>query len=232
MVATLERARQLREIFGESVGAEEAEAFLHYFPRLEGRVSEITVMFADIRGFTRRSAGEPPERAVALLNRFLSVAVAAIIEQDGFCNKFLGDGLMALFGVPRPRPDHADQAVRAGCALLTGLERLNQELAEQGQAPLAVGIGIHTGPALVGCIGAALPGPDGRTRMNREFTAIGETVNLSQRVEQLTKTAGGPILVSQATRDRLLSPVPLTCMGPHTVSGYAGSLVVYRVDPG
>jgi adenylate cyclase len=116
--------------------------------------------------------------------------------------------------------------------LLTDLGRLNDELKREGQAPLAVGIGIHTGPALVGCIGATLSADGGRRHTRKEFTAIGETVNLAQRVEQLTKSCGGPVLISEVTRQRLRGPAALTCLGPQELHGWEGRMTVYRIDGG
>ncbi|HZT82263.1 MAG TPA: adenylate/guanylate cyclase domain-containing protein, partial [Gemmataceae bacterium] len=229
MCAALERAQVEREVFGEVVGPDARDEMLDS-RGLGGEVREVTVLFADIRGFTHRSAGEAPEQAVDLLNRFLTHAVAAVQGQNGHVNKFLGDGILALFGAPRKQADHADRAVRAALELLTRLERLNQELVAGSQLPLRVGIGIHTGPALVGSIGAALSGSDGKKRFRREYTAIGETVNLGQRLEQLTKTCGGPVLLSEQTRDRLNGGLPLTCLGPQRFPGYEGTLVVYRVE--
>ena len=133
------------------------DELLKRFGQLGGTVQEITVMFADIRGFTPRSADKAPEEVVELLNRFLSLAVQAVEANGGWVNKFLGDGFMALFGTPLPRDDHADAAVAAGGDLLRRLTGLNEDLARQGEAPLKIGIGIHTGQALVGCIGARYP---------------------------------------------------------------------------
>jgi adenylate cyclase len=231
MAFQLGRGEQVREQMGQMVGPDMRDFILEHCPALDGWVQETTVLFIDIRGFTRRSAGEPPERVVELLNRFLSLAVAAIKEQRGWTDKFLGDGLMALFNTPDPLPDHADRAVRAALDLLRGLEPLNAELSAQGQAPLVIGCGIHTGPALVGCIGATLSLPDGRKSVRKAFTAIGETVNLAQRLEQLTKEHGGPILLSEQTRSRLQRPTPsLVCLGPTPIPGFTGSLVVHRLE--
>lgn len=231
MAAALGRARQVRETFGQFVGPELLDELLESYPGLEGEVREVTVLFADIRGFSRRSAGESPERAVALLNQFLTLAVATIHEQGGWVNKFLGDGLMALFGAPRRCTDHADRAVRAALRLMMGLEKLNQLLAVQHQAPLAVGVGIHSGPALVGCVGAALTLPDGHPWVRREYTAIGETVNLARRLEQLTKICNCPMLISEITLAQLQHEYAITCQGAHQVTGLDAPLVVYRVDP-
>jgi adenylate cyclase len=229
MTAKQARAQVLRETFGQIVHPEVRDELLERFTGLGGEVREITVLFADIRHFTWRSAGEPPERVVGLLNRFLTVAVTAIEEQGGLVNKFLGDGFMALFNAARLRTDHADLAVAAAQELLKRLEVLNQDLVRQGQAPLVIGVGMHTGPALVGCIGATVAQDDGKQRMRKEFTAIGETINLGQRLEQLTKTCGGPVLLSAQTRARLQRTVTLFAMGTHRVPGYANPLVVYRL---
>lgn len=229
MAEALGRARALRQTVGQLVRPDVLEEVVEHHPQLGGEVREVTVLFADIRGFTLRSAGEAPDRVVGLLNRFFSLAVAAVEEEGGLVNKFLGDGFMALFGVPRIDADHADRAVGAALRLLERLDRLNLDLAAAGDEPLAVGVGIHTGPALVGCIGASLPSKDGRPRLLKEYTAVGETVNLGQRVEQLTKKLGGPVLITERTRDRLKLPVPLSCLGLQKPAGSEG-IVVYRLD--
>lgn len=228
MADALGKARHMRESFGQMVHPEVRDEVLERYPGLGGEVAEVTVLFADIRGFTRRSAGEEPGRAVDLLNRFLSLAVAAIEEEGGWVNKFLGDGLMALFGAPRPRGNHADLALRASRELMKRLELLNRDLTLNNQAPLVIGIGIHTGPAVVGCIGAVLGDGEGRPLMRKEFTAIGETVNLSQRLEQLTKTCGGPILISEQTRRQFRESFLLEDLGQHDIPGHGGTLQVFR----
>jgi adenylate cyclase len=229
MAGALGRARHLSETFGQFVSPEVRDEILDR-PILGGEVVEVTVLFVDIRGFTQRTAGQPPESTVALLNRFLSLVVASVEENGGWVNKFLGDGVMALFGSPRPRSGHADLALQAATVLLERLRLLNQQLEEEAQAALIIGAGIHTGLALVGSIGAALHGRDGVARMRREFTAIGETVNLCQRLEQFTKHVAGPVLVSEATRQRLLQPFPLTCLGRQNLPGYAESMILHRLE--
>lgn len=233
MAEALGRARQVRETFGEFVSPEVSAVILDRMHGLEVSVQEVTVLFADIRGFTRRCAGEPPEQVGALLNRFLTLALRAVDEeQGGYVNKFLGDGVMVLFNATRPRDDHADLALACAHDLLANLAGLNRELEAQGQPPLALGVGIHTGPALVGCFGAVLHDAAGKVRRRREFTAIGDTVNTCQRLEQLTKRCGGPILVSEQTRQRLTRPVPLACLGAHLLPGCHAPVVVHRVEYG
>jgi adenylate cyclase len=228
MASALERGEALRETFGQFVSPAVRDEIIEHHHGLGGEVRVVTVLFVDIRGFTRRSEGQPPEASVSLLNRFLTLAVAAVEEGGGWVNKFLGDGVMALFGAPRPREEHADLALNAARDMIRRLETLNAELAREGQAPLAVGIGIHTGPALVGCVGATLPDADGRQRVRRELTAMGETVNLAQRLEQLTKSQGGPILLSAATRAALKMPADLPAVGAMSLPGLEGAVEVFR----
>jgi adenylate cyclase len=232
MAAALRQAREEHETFGQFVNPRVRDAIMEHYPGLGGEVRDITVMFADIRGFTRRSAGEPPARVVELLNLFLSLAVRAVEERGGQVNKFLGDGFMALFNAEPPCADHADRAVIAALDLLARLEDLNDELARRGQAELKVGVGIHSGPALVGCVGATLALGEGRELLRRELTAIGETVNVCQRLEQLTKVHGGPILLSEATRSRLTVEVALEALGPVAVPGLDERLPAYRAGEG
>ncbi len=228
MARELERGEHLRETFGQFVSPEVRDEVLD-LPELGGQLMAVTVLFADIRGFTRRTAGSPPRDAVDLLNRFFSAAVAAVEENGGWVNKFLGDGIMALFGAPRPRRDHPDLALEAAWDFLRRLEGVNREIESRGGERLQVGIGVHTGLALVGCVGAAGLDPNGRRRVRREFTAIGEAVNVAQRIEQLTKDLPGPILLSEETRSRLVRPHALESLGPRPLPGYAEAVVIHRV---
>jgi adenylate cyclase len=155
--------------------------------------------------------------------------VSAIEDRGGVVNKFLGDGVMAIFGAPQPQPDQADRAVEAALAMLERLSILNGELEHEGQPPLEIGIGIHTGPAIVGCVGAVLDRGNGRVMMRREFTAIGDTVNLSQRLEQLTKSLGGPILISERTREQLQCNVAMQRLGSQQIRGLEGEIEVHQV---
>jgi adenylate cyclase len=228
MARDLSRGRHVYETLGHFVGPEVRDEILQEDSRLAGKVQEITVMFADIRGFTPRAAGKNPEEVVELLSRFLSLAVQAVEGKGGWVNKFLGDGFMALFGAPRPRSGHADLAVAAARDLLQRLQGLNQDLERHGQAPLKIGIGIHTGPAVVGRIIAIVPLADGREEIRVEYTAIGETVNLTQRLEELTKICAATLLLSEATRLQLQDPPKLDCVGPQEIRG-SNPVVVYTI---
>ncbi len=170
-------------------------------------------MFVDIRNFTARSEASTPEQAVALLNVFLSEMVDVIEQRHGgIVNKFLGDGLMAMFAEWTGRADHADAAVAAGREMLQRLQDINARLRAAGEPPLAIGIGIHTGRAVVGSIGSP-------RRM--EYTAIGDAVNVASRVESLTKVVGVPLLLTDATRQALRVRLPLELLPAQQVKGHA-----------
>jgi adenylate cyclase len=232
MATALNQAWESHETLGQLVSPAVRDQILSRMTGFEVQTQEITVLFVDIRGFTARSAGASPEKIGALLNRFLTLALQSIEEKGGYVNKFLGDGVMALFGATHVQADHADLALASARELLRRLCELNAELTGQGEAPLVIGIGIHTGPALVGCFGATVQSDNGQPLMRREFTAIGETVNFCQRIEQLTKKCGGPILITEGTRARLRSDWPLECVGPQELPGAPGPMVVYKVGAG
>lgn len=151
---------------------------------------EISVLFSDIRGFTTLSETREPEEVVALLNRYFDRQVEAIFREGGTLDKFIGDAIMAFWGAPMDRPDHAHAAVLAAMAMMEQLERFKAELGDD-LAQFDIGIGIHTGPAVVGFLGS--------TR-RLDYTAIGDTVNLASRIEGETK-GRARVLVSEATRN-------------------------------
>ncbi len=156
--------------------------------RLGGVNQTITVLFADIRGFTTLSEHENPEKVVGLLNRYFTAMTQIIFEHGGTLDKYIGDGLMAIFGAPTATPNDAVNAVRAAVAMQKRLIILNEELRLAGFASINVGVGLHTGEATIGYVGS-----DQRS----EYTAIGDTVNVASRLEGAAK--GGQILVSEAT---------------------------------
>ena len=156
---------------------------------LSGHSREITVLFSDIRGFTTLSEVNTPETVVDLLNRYFTLQAEAIFGQAGTLDKYIGDAIMAFWGAPAEQPDHALRAVAAALAMSERLEAFRSSAGALGQE-LDIGIGIHSGPAVVGFIGA-----DNR----QDYTAIGDTVNLASRIEGQTKGIAR-ILVSGETR--------------------------------
>lgn len=221
MVAELREKERLRQTFGVHVGHKAMEQILARDPGLSGTEQIVTVMFVDIRSFTSRAAEGAPEKIVAVLNEFLRAMGHVVEEQhSGMINKFLGDGFMALFGAGSPSDIHADEAVQAAWKMLRRLRTLNDELSARGEPTLAIGIGINTGPAIIGSIGWA---------ERRDFTAIGNTVNLASRIEGLTKVVGETVILSEETRAALQFPTMLKQLPPQWVRGVEEPLTVWAL---
>ncbi len=158
---------------------------------LWGVEQDVTLLFCDIRGFTTMSEGRLSFDVVFLLNQFLGRMAEAIEDTGGFVDKFMGDGIMAIFGMDEPVQDGARRAIAAARAMGGALDALNQSLREELPAPLSMGIGLHTGPAILGRIGAAA-----RSETLAPLTALGATVNLASRLESKTKDLAVQTIVS------------------------------------
>ena len=156
--------------------------------KLGGVNQTITVLFADIRGFTSLSEKENPEKIVGLLNKYFSAMSEIIFAHGGTLDKYIGDGLMALFGAPTATPEDATNALKTAVTMQNRLVTLNNELEVEGFSRIQIGIGLHTGLATIGYIGS---------EQRSEYTAIGDTVNIAARLE--SNALGGQILISEAT---------------------------------
>ncbi len=201
-VAGLAERERLREAFGAYVDPEVGERVLREGVSLEGEEVEATVLFVDIRGFTALAERSSARELVALLNEFFETAVPCLTRHGGHANKFVGDGLLGVFGAPERRRDHADRAVAAAAEMA-------QLIPARFGGRVAVGIGVNSGPVVVGTVGGG-----GRV----DFTVIGDPVNTAARVEEATRETGDTVLVTAATRALLLDdrwrwgerpPVPL-----------------------
>ncbi len=197
-----------------------------------GEEREVAVLFADLRGFTRLAERRLPFDVVFLLNRWMEEMGRAVEGSGGRIDKFIGDGLMALFGVQRGAPDGCRRALDATAAMGRGLARLNDALAGELPEPLRMGVGVHVGPVVVGEIGYG---------ESRGLTAIGDAVNLASRLEQATKDHGVEAVVSLAVFEQAGRPAPATAATLHeiTVRGRQGALAIAAVaraadlaDPG
>jgi adenylate cyclase len=189
--------------------------------RLGGANQTITVLFADIRGFTSMSERENPERVVSLLNLYFTAMSEIIFAHGGTLDKYIGDGLMALFGAPTATPNDALNAVKAAVAMQRRISLLNGELIAQGLSPVSVGMGLHTGDALVGYIGS---------ERRSEYTAIGDTVNLAARLE--ANARGGQILLSEATADAIKGAFPLIAREPIVVRNRVQPVSLFELNTG
>ena len=202
----------LRTAFAGHVSPQVMRAILggRLQPDGEGERCKVTILFADIRGFTARSEKSTPEAMIALLNRYYAEVSAAIHGRGGSIDKFIGDGLMATFGVPQPLPAPERNALEAAQDMLVRLVRLNEALKAEGLEPLEIGIGIHTGEVLAGYVGS---------RKRRDFTVIGDPVNTASRLEGMSKTLGYPVVCSHEVAAAVGFAGGLVDLGPQPVKG-------------
>ena len=185
--------------------------------RLGGESQRITLLFADVRGFTTMAEKMEPREAVEVLNDFFDRMTRVIFEHDGTLDKYLGDGLMALFGAPFALQNDAEAAVRAAVNMQKSLAELNEA---SGRAPLHIGIGIHTGEAVVGFLG---------TERRMDYTAIGRQVNLAARLEASCEP--GNVLISHSTYMLVNDKVPCVPKGEIQVKGIHYPVKVYSPNP-
>ncbi|HZH32104.1 MAG TPA: adenylate/guanylate cyclase domain-containing protein [Pyrinomonadaceae bacterium] len=187
--------------------------------KLGGANQLVTVLFADVRGFTRISEHAPPERIVQILNRYFSAMTDIIFAHGGTLDKYIGDGLMALFGAPAATPQDASNALTAAVAMQRQVEVLNRELRAADLYEISVGIGLHTGEATVGYIGS---------ERRSEYTAIGDTVNLAARLESSAR--GGQILTSHAVIEAADKNFTLHPLPAISVKNRVQAVSIYEVD--
>lgn len=184
--------------------------------QLGGKRVDLTVLFADIRGFTTYSEDLAPEKLVSILNRYLAAMAEAVLAQEGTIDKFMGDAIMAWFNAPVPQPDHTLRAVKTALAIRESIENLYKEMPED--AHLAFGVGIHYGDAVLGLIG---------TEKRLEYTAISDSVNIAKRIQE--NSAKNQILISKDAYERVKDQVDATLLKEMTVKGKAKPLEVFEV---
>ncbi len=217
MIEAASRER-VTNLFGQHVSPAVVERLLESPTEFAGETREICVMFLDFRNFTANARNHPPEEVVEYLNSAFAFMIEAVDRYGGFINKFLGDGFMAVFGAPLSDPAAACHGVAAAREILAEIDRRGLS---DGSWPLKVGIGLHIGVAVTGNVGSP---------QRKEFTAIGDTVNLASRLEQLTKEYGARLIVSDAVKtalgDESGAAIPLDAV---TMKGYATPVRVWQL---
>lgn len=184
--------------------------------QLGGKRTEITALFADIRGFTTYSESLPPEKLVSILNQYLAAMAEAVLAQEGTIDKFMGDAIMAWFNAPVPQPDHTLRAVKTALAIRESVEKLYQELPVDSH--LAFGVGIHSGEAVLGLIG---------TEKRLEYTAISDSVNTAKRIQE--NSARNQILISRDAYEHVKDQVDAKPHADMSVKGKTQPIGVYEI---
>ncbi len=227
MAKSLKEKELIKDAFRRYVSHQVADEIFKnpnaYVQALKGERRRVTVMFTDIRGFTPLTVKLPPEEVVSILNRYLTNMTQVIFKYEGTIDKFLGDGLMAIFGAPISHPDDVIRAVRSAVEIQELLRMENVERQKMNKQPILVGIGINVGEAVVGNIGS-------QDRL--DYTVIGDSVNMASRLQDLA--AGEEILVSDAICEELKKsscsfPVRLSDALPVKIKGRTEPVNVYRI---
>jgi adenylate cyclase len=210
MALGLEEREQMRAAFGTYMDKEVAALVLSgQFPE-EGVEVDVSILFCDVRGFTSYAESAAATEVIATLNRLFEVIVPIVDRHGGHVDKFIGDGLLAVFGAPEAYPDHADRAVATACAIVAAVN--------ESDTGLTVGVGVNTGRVVAGSIGGA-------GRLN--FSVIGDAVNVAARVEAATRETGDDVLITAATKRLLLNLIPLVSRGTVPLKGKAEPLEVF-----
>jgi adenylate cyclase len=214
-VAAAQARDRITNLFGQHVSPAVVERLLDA-ELSSSEMRTVCILFLDIRGFTAMTRARPADETVALLNDFFAEMVAIVDHHGGIINKFLGDGFLALFGAPLADPDAAGNALASGHDMLAAVDKWN---ARRPQQTMRVGIGIHIGDAVTGTVGSP---------QRKEYTVIGDAVNLAARLEQLTKETGARLLVSDSLRDAVM-PDGATDLGPMPIRGYGEPVRVWKL---
>lgn len=222
MAAALRERDALKGALARYVSREVAEEILagQSIPTLRGARCDITVLIIDIRNFTGMSSSLAAEETVAFLNQFFSRMIDSIFGHRGTLDKFLGDGCLAIFGAPLPDPQHQRMAVLAALSMLRSIRELGDSMRAKYGIDLRVGIGLHSGSAIVGNIGS---------EQRMEFTAIGDTVNVASRLEALNKEYGTQILLSEAVVKGAGEEFNFRQVGEVTPRGLSQPIKIYTI---
>jgi adenylate cyclase len=203
-------------LFGQHVSPQVVERLLAAGSTTASDTRRVAVMFVDIRGFTAAAAVRTPQEVVERLDTAFAVLVDIVDRNGGIVNKFLGDGFLALFGAPFEDPHAAQSAVTAGREMLVAIEKQNAE----SDWPLRIGIGLHLGNVVAGSVGSP---------RRKEYTVIGDTVNLASRIEGLNKEFGSQLLISDAVHQEIGEVAGAVSLGDVPVRGYEHPVRIWRL---
>ena len=216
----VQEKEKVKDTFSRYVTHQVAEKILQEGISMSGERRRATVLFCDIRNFTRMSEHMEPEEVVSFLNEYLTAMVDVIFEYGGTLDKFVGDEIMAVFGAPVSTGRDEENAVLAALRMKEQLRELNERRQKQGHAAIQFGIGIHTGEVVAGNIGSD-------KRM--EYTVIGQAVNIASRIEALNKHLSTDILITQETFDAVSSMIRAEKQPPVQVKGVEKPIQTYLV---
>jgi adenylate cyclase len=211
----------LQQSFARFAPAEVVEEIISQGVSTTPEKKEVTVLFADLKGFTAMSEDLDPAVLVKILNGYFRRMSHAVNEQRGHVSKFIGDGILALFGALEPNPWQSRDAVQAALGMRRGLAAYNAELAAEGLPTLAIGVGVHRGTVVAGVIGSD---------QLMEYTVIGATVNLASRVESLTRKHDVDVLVTESVRAHLDERFHLRALPPAEVKGVSQPVATFAVE--
>ncbi len=219
MAAGLAERERLRKTFDRYVDKEIATQILEGESNVEGEMKDVSVLFADLRGFTTFTESRHPREVLAKLNRYFSAMTAAVRAHRGVVFQYVGDEIYAVFGAPAPNPLHADDAFTAARRMRQALVELNQEWTEAGEEAFRQGIGLHSGLALAGNVGS---------EDRQSYALVGDTINTAARVAELCKRFEWDFLITEDAFRRLSRPEPLEALAPVEIRGRQGKIVLFK----
>jgi len=222
--SSLEKKRlrdEQRELIRKFATKEVAEDLEESGFALGGDFVPATVMFSDIRGFTTITESQSPAETIELLNDYYTLMMDAINGERGVVNQIVGDGLMAIFGAPRPCEGRQAHAALAALQMIELIEQYNHERVALERTPIRIGVGIASGDVIAGYTG---------TQRRATYTCVGDTVNLAARLESHTKVVGKPILIDEATRESLGPEFAVEDQGQFEIKGKLQSVHVFSVQ--
>ena len=220
MLKGLRERDRFKTLFNKFHGSAVTEDLMSNEIALRGEKRNVFVFFSDLRGFTKMSEDKDPSQVVEMLNEYFSYMVPAINDSGGVVDKFIGDAIMAVWGVPKSDPDDGRNALTACLKMRTTLNELNTLRKQRGEVDLWIGMGLHFGEAISGTIGSM-------ERM--EYTVIGNTINTASRIEASTKAFGTDLLVSEEVYEKLKEFFIYELAGQVEVKGRSEPLKLYKV---